>query len=547
MDDAQLGGRLPLLDPAALTRKQKAVYDRLVETMVRWADESGFQSQADGGRLIGPFNPILLSAGIAPAFLDLQRAEQAGTSLSERVRQVVILSVGGVWRSQYELYAHAAVARKAGLPDGAIRALVSGEAPDGLSEAEALAASFTRQLSARHRVDEALYRSAEAAFGARGLADIVILAGIYHTVCGLLNAFDVPAPGPVPVDASQPGRAAAPRRVRLATAALFPARHFLENIVVRSDNSALVTSANTKELFYVPPFKEGALVEPLRLHVFDELPTGLVEIEPDIFLVSSSNVYTTHESFLHRLDLRAWRPGAPIDLQTIFRFPEAARGLNGSCLLAPGVVLVADCFASLIWRVDLQEGGREARARVWLEHESMGYFPGKMKPEQPGVNGVRYAARTCHLYYTATAKKLLMRVPVDPGTLDPAGPPELVVAGRMGDDFCIDEDAGCLYLATHRQNTIDRVSTDPGDNSGFPCSVAGDPFDELLIGPCSGAWGRAPGEHGRVAYFITDGGTASPPPSGPQPARLLRVEFQPYEAADAGPGPWPQEGNGGSP
>jgi hypothetical protein len=28
----------------------------------------------------------------------------------------------------------------------------------------------------------------------------------------------------------------------------------------------------------------------------------------------------------------------------------------------------------------------------------------------------------------------------------------------MGDDFCIDEDREVLYLTTHRQNTIDRVS-----------------------------------------------------------------------------------------
>ena len=115
---------------------------------------------------------------------------------------------------------------------------------------------------------------------------------------------------------------------------------------------------------------------------------------------------------------------------------------------------------------------------------------------------MRYAAKTHHLYYTATAKKLFLRVPVDPGTHEPAGEPELVVAGRMGDDFCIDEENEVIYLTTHRQNTIDRVSMDPGKNSGFTQSVAGDPFTEQLIGPSSGAWGRGPGEWpGRTAYF----------------------------------------------
>ncbi len=520
MDTMHLGGRLALLDPAGLIGEQKAVYERLTGTLVEWANQSGFQSTTEGNRLIGPFNPLLLSPATTSAFLDLQEAEQAHTSLEKCVRQVVILAVGAAWRSEYELYAHAAVAAKAGLPASAIQALASGKVPDELSVQEKLAARFARALSTGHRVEAALYHDALAAFGPQGLIDIVYLAGCYHIVCGLLNAFEIPAP----VAPAQAGLSR-PKQGTLTPVALFPVKSFLENLAVRSDNSVLVTSMNARELFYVPPLSGDAPVQPVLLHRFDQLTTGLVEIQPDLFLVSTSNLYTTHESFLHRLDLRGYQPGSPVLPEMVFCFPDSARGLNGSCLLATGIVLVADCFAGLIWRVDVQPGGRDIQARVWLAHETMGYFPGKLKPEQPGVNGVRYAARTHHLYYTATAKKLLMRVPVDPLTFEPAGPPELVVAGRMGDDFCIDEDASVIYLATHRQNSIDRISMDPGDNSGFPQSVVGDPCTEALIGPCSIAWGRAPGEYGKVAYVISDGGTASPSPGGPLPARLQRVVF----------------------
>jgi hypothetical protein len=159
-------------------------------------------------------------------------------------------------------------------------------------------------------------------------------------------------------------------------------------------------------------------------------------------------------------------------------------------------VLVADCFAGLIWRLDFPVEGGQPSFRVWLEHESMGYFPGKMKPEQPGVNGVRYATKTNYVYYTATAKKLFMRVKVIPEPLEPANSPELVVAGRMGDDFLIDEDAQVIYLTTHRQNTIDVVSMDPGLNSGFTQSIAGEPYSEEMIGPSAGAWRRGPQDRG---------------------------------------------------
>ena len=313
----------------------------------------------------------------------------------------------------------------------------------------------------------------------------------------------------------------------LSTLARFPAKYFLENMAVRADNSVLITAMNKKEIWYVPPESGDGEVKPVCLHTFEQPSLGIAEIEPDVFLVFTSNLYTTHESFAHRLNLRGWQPGSPVVPKQLCQFPLEARGLNGCCMIGSGVVLVADCFASLIWRMDLSADGGEPLIRVWLEHESMGYFPGKMKPEQPGVNGIRYAGKTHYLYYTSTAKKLFMRVKVDPQTLDPAGEPELVVAGRMADDFCLDEDAAVIYMTTHRQNTIDVVSMDPGLNSGFTQSIAGDPFTEKLVGPSSGAWRRTQGDYGRVAYFIMDGGTASPPPSGPKDAQLIKVEFQP--------------------
>jgi hypothetical protein len=101
------------------------------------------------------------------------------------------------------------------------------------------------------------------------------------------------------------------------------------------------------------------------------------------------------------------------------------------------------------------------KASVWLRHDSMGYFPGQMKPEQPGINGVQYSPKRGYLYYTATAKQLFMRVKVEPATYYPVGEPEVVGGRRMFDDFCIDQDAGFAYLTKHRQNTIDRLSLQP--------------------------------------------------------------------------------------
>jgi len=189
-----LGGRLPLADPAALSPAQREIFDRMATRIVPWANEARFQSTSADGRLIGPFNPALLNPAIAAPFLDLQFAEQMHTSLSPRVREVVILAVGAVWQADYELYAHLALARKVGLSEDAARAVATGELANELSFDETLALRLTQQLSTNHRVDESLYQAAEDTFGAQGLIDIAFLIGIYHSVCATLTMFAIPAP-----------------------------------------------------------------------------------------------------------------------------------------------------------------------------------------------------------------------------------------------------------------------------------------------------------------------------------------------------------------
>ena len=473
------------------------------------------------GQVPGPHKIWLSNPALSNTIVPVGAYYQERSTLTKAEIEIATNVVNGRWLTAYSNYEHEMIAEEAGgLPAQKVEALIAG-LPTGFDDPrQQVVYELACALVTPRVVPVGLFRRAHALLGDAGIVDVTMLLGWFTGVCLTLAAFDVPSNA---VGLKQP-QGGAPQ-ARLNTVALFPTESFLENLAVRSDNSMLVTSMNTRELFYVAPASGAALVEPVLLHRFEQPATGVVEIEPDLFLVSTSNVYTSHESYLHRVDLRDWQPGSPVQPELVFHFPDTARGLNGSCLLAPGIVLIADCFAGLIWRVDVSPGGTGLQARIWLAHDSMGYFPGKLKPEQPGVNGVRYAARTHHLYYTSTAKKLLMRVPVDPATFDPAGPPELVLAGRMGDDFCIDENSGAIYLATHRQNTIDRISMDPGENSGFTQSVAGDPFTEALIGPCSVAWSRAPGEYGKVAFIISDGGTASPPPGGPRPAKLQRLHL----------------------
>ncbi|WP_405062501.1 hypothetical protein OG474_12905 [Kribbella sp. NBC_01505] len=315
---------------------------------------------------------------------------------------------------------------------------------------------------------------------------------------------------------------------KVTTVAWFPEHTMLENLAVRADGSILVVASPQRQVWYVP--KGDLPVEPLLLHTFEEgaLAQSLVEAEPEVFYV-----FTYGKATVYRLDLRGWTPGEPVQPTKVLDF-EAPAGPNGSALLAPGVLLVADCVEGLIWRVDLSKDGLTGQARVWLKHDTMAAggghppikFSATMEVPFPGINGMRFGPKTGFVYYTTSSQNLFLRVPVDPRTLDPAGEPELLGEIPNIDDLCLDEDLGVAYIARHPNHIIERASLTPdGDGVGH-APAAGDPFDGKLIGPTSIDWGRGEGDYGRVAYAPTDGGVIQLPPDGVlRKAALVRIEL----------------------
>jgi 4-carboxymuconolactone decarboxylase len=189
-----MSGRLPSLKPADLDEEQRKFYDSLVANEVPWADRSGVRAIAPDGSLLGPFNPLLFSPVLGAAQVGVFRADKSSTSLPPRVHEIIVLTVGAAWNSEYELYAHSAVAKLAGLPDAVIGALVSGQPPDLQSEQEASAYAFTWQLTHKHRIDADTYARAAQAFGHKDLVDMVMLIGLYMTTCSIINAFEVSVP-----------------------------------------------------------------------------------------------------------------------------------------------------------------------------------------------------------------------------------------------------------------------------------------------------------------------------------------------------------------
>ncbi len=190
-----LGGRLPLLDLSTASPEQVALAEAMLAAALPIQEATGIQLVSPEGQLIGPLNAFLYNPVIGAALFDVGDTF-ASSSLSPQVKEIVILSVGGQWGSDYENYAHVLVAGLSGVPEEAIALLVSGQAPvdAGLTDEELIAAQFVQELVSTHGVSSETYHAAEAAFGQEGLVDIINLAGTYLGASILLNAFEVPAP-----------------------------------------------------------------------------------------------------------------------------------------------------------------------------------------------------------------------------------------------------------------------------------------------------------------------------------------------------------------
>ncbi|CRG89208.1 hypothetical protein PISL3812_06244 [Talaromyces islandicus] len=308
----------------------------------------------------------------------------------------------------------------------------------------------------------------------------------------------------------------------------FPPNYLLENLVVRHDGSIILTAYNQRELYYLTNPDLGPVM-PRLIYTFEHYPTGIVEGQPDVFYISTITIMRGRDekgpSRLYKLDMRKFNKSAKIPIpELVLTFPPEARGLNGSCALSPSVLLLADSWASQIWRVDIpQDEQLPPTVGSWHKHGMMDRSADPRKVDVPGVNGIKYHPRLHRVYFTTTSQTIFAGIKVDPDTLDPIGDPvEVTDRWMWADDFIIDEIADVAYVTTHRQNSIERINL----KTGAQRTCIGRPvMPDLLLGPTSGAWTQNPEDYGRRAYFLTDGGHMNPHEGVFRNAKVLRVEF----------------------
>ncbi|MFI6481785.1 carboxymuconolactone decarboxylase family protein [Nonomuraea sp. NPDC050663] len=184
--------RLPGLPPSELDPDQRAVYEAITGGP-RAAGPRLFDLTDEAGRLLGPFNAMLLSPPLGAALQGLGAAIRYESHLPARSREIAILAVAAHWDSAFEWAAHVAVGRHAGLGDDELAAIRSGASPG--DPAERLVLETVRALLTRSTLTDEEYDAAVGGLGERALFELTTLVGYYAMLALQLRVFSGEHPG----------------------------------------------------------------------------------------------------------------------------------------------------------------------------------------------------------------------------------------------------------------------------------------------------------------------------------------------------------------
>ncbi|MFC4563181.1 carboxymuconolactone decarboxylase family protein [Nocardiopsis mangrovi] len=184
-------GRIHWYAPGELTAEQQAIYDGVLR---KYGPEPGFELADPEGRLHGPFNAMLAAPSVGTALQGLSAAVGARTSLSVRVREIVILAVATARASSFEWSAHRRLAAVAGLSEEEISALGGYGTPGTFADDEKAALDFARALLRDRDASDACHAAAEKYFGEAGVVELITLVGYYDLLSTLLRTLRVPLP-----------------------------------------------------------------------------------------------------------------------------------------------------------------------------------------------------------------------------------------------------------------------------------------------------------------------------------------------------------------
>jgi 4-carboxymuconolactone decarboxylase len=175
--------RLALLDEAKMNPAQRALLAAL--------------RASPRGQSITPRGPFAVWMH-APELGEL--AQRLGAhcrynkAVPPRLSEFAILCTARVWRAQYEWYAHAPIAARAGVKPKTIADIRAGREPKSAPKDERAIYAFVQELYKTRRVSDRTYRRVHALLGDSAMVELVAILGYYAFVAMTLDVFRMMPP-----------------------------------------------------------------------------------------------------------------------------------------------------------------------------------------------------------------------------------------------------------------------------------------------------------------------------------------------------------------
>ncbi|MBI4081559.1 MAG: carboxymuconolactone decarboxylase family protein [Candidatus Lambdaproteobacteria bacterium] len=151
------------------------------------------------GGLRGPFKVMLHSPKLADGVQALGGFLRFGTSLQPRISELAIIITGRFLGARVEWVGHSVLARKGGLPEDVIQAVLERRRPVFTHADEEACYDLVTELHHNHQVSDATFQQAVQHFGIAGTCELVGVTGYYSMVGLFLKAFQIEPPADVPM------------------------------------------------------------------------------------------------------------------------------------------------------------------------------------------------------------------------------------------------------------------------------------------------------------------------------------------------------------
>jgi alkylhydroperoxidase family enzyme len=145
--------------------------------------------QSPEGRGVNGVGILLHHPALARAFLTFNNHVAKESLVSARVRELLILRISWLRRSEYEFVQHVVLARRAGLSDADIERVQSGPDAPGWDALDADLVRAVDELFADARIGDSTWKRLSVHFSVTELMDIVFAVGCYEMLALAFNTF----------------------------------------------------------------------------------------------------------------------------------------------------------------------------------------------------------------------------------------------------------------------------------------------------------------------------------------------------------------------